>query len=189
MQLECVLILKLLGQVFEYDAQAKKMPALIRLEHHQKNSAPIMEQLRTYITKLLIERKVEPNSEFGKAIKYMLRHWDKLTRFLTVAGAPIDNNLVEGALKIAIRNRKASMFYRTEYSAYIGGVLTSLIYTCHLANENPQTYLTALQQYKIKVATTPELFMPWNYQATIASYESNASQEEPWSQQAHPVVA
>jgi hypothetical protein len=105
----------------------------------------------------------------------MLRHWPKLTRFLTVAGAPIDNNLVERALKIAIRNRKAAMFYRTEYSAYIGGVLTSLIYTCHLANKNPQNYLTALQNHKTAVASTPELFLPWNYQDTIAANNEAAS--------------
>ena len=173
--LECVLILQMLGRIFEYDEQTKSLDLQTRLEYHQKYSQPIMDELYVYMTKLLAERKVEPNSELGKALKYMLRHWPKLTRFLTVAGAPIDNNLVERALKIAIRNRKAAMFYRTEYSAYIGGVLTSLIYTCHLANKNPQNYLTALQNHKTAVASTPELFLPWNYQDTIAANNEAAS--------------
>jgi hypothetical protein len=186
--LECILILQMLGQIFEYDQQTKNLDPQMRLEYHQQHSQPIMEQLHVHMTKLLTEHKVEPNSELGMALKYMLRHWPKLTRFLTVAGAPIDNNLVEQALKIAIRNRKAAMFYRTEYSAYIGGVLTSLIYTCHLAKENPQNYLTALQNQKIAVAAKPELFLPWNYQDTIANFEAVAKQEGSSRQRDGPVA-
>jgi hypothetical protein len=54
----------------------------------------------------LAEHKVEPNSGLGKAIQYMLRHWMPLTLFLREAGAPVDNNLVERALKKAILHRK-----------------------------------------------------------------------------------
>lgn len=81
------------------------------------------------------------------------------------------------------------MFYRTEYSAYIGGVLTSLIYTCYLAKENPQDYLTALQHHKTTVAAKPELFLPWNYQETIANLEAVAMQEGPSHQRDGPVAA
>lgn len=186
--LECVAILEKLGQIFTNDEKTKSLSPQIRLEYHQKHSQPIMEQLHIDITKLLDEKKVEPNSGLGGALKYMLRHWPKLTRFLTVAGAPIDNNLVEQALKVSIRNRKAAMFYRTEYSAYIGGVLTSLIYTCHLAKQNPQHYLTALQQHKVEVVANPSLFLPWNYQDTIANLQVPAKHQEFWHQRAGPVA-
>ena len=53
----------------------------------------------------LAEHKTEPNSGLGKAISYLLNHWTKLTLFLRQAGAPIDNNIVERALKKAILNR------------------------------------------------------------------------------------
>ena len=105
----------------------------------------------------------------------MRRHWEKLTRFLTVAGAPIDNNVVERALKIAIRNRKAAMFYRTTYSANIGGMITSLIYTCDLAKQNPYHYLIALQDHHAKVVVNPEQWLPWNYQNTLALMVSAAN--------------
>ena len=186
--LECVPILEKLGQIFTNDEKTKNLSPQIRLEYHQEHSQSIMEQLHIDITKLLIERKVEPNSGLGSALKYMLSHWSKLTRFLTVAGAPIDNNLVEQALKISIRNRKAAMFYRTEYSAYIGGVLTSLIYTCHLAKQNPQHYLTALQEHKVEVVANPSLFLPWNYQDTIANLQVVAKHQEFWHQRAGPVA-
>ena len=49
---------------------------------------------------------MEPNSALGGAISYLLKHWEKLTLFLRVAGAPLDNNLCERALKKAILHRK-----------------------------------------------------------------------------------
>src|SRR6188768_3475599 len=44
-----------------------------------------------------------------------------------VAGAPLDNNVAERALKLCIRQRKNSLFYATEHSAYIASILTSII--------------------------------------------------------------
>jgi transposase len=180
---ECLAIMHKLSIVYEYDAYTKehKMNAEQRLVYHQEHSAPVMEVLAMQMAALLKERRVEPNSELGKAIKYMRKHWKKLTRFLSVAGAPIDNNIVERALKVAIRNRKASLFYRTNYSAHIGGMFTSLMYTCHLGNVNPQHYLIALQQYQAAVTAAPQDWLPWNYQSAMAkAQEANVA-----NQQAH----
>ena len=57
-----------------------------------------MKTLQDWMEAQLAERKTEPNSGLGKAIRYMLRHWLPLTLFLREPGAPIDNNLVTAAL-------------------------------------------------------------------------------------------
>lgn len=163
----CMTIMKLLSQVYEQDEKTNGMSDAERLLHHQQHSQPIMERLQLYLQALFDEKLVEPNSELGKAIKYMQNHWHKLTRFLCVAGTPLCNNIIERALKIAIRNRKAAFFYRTLYSANIGGMLTSIIYTCHLAGENPHHYLTVLQQHHKSVQQNPEAWLPWNYNDTL----------------------
>jgi len=80
----------------------------------------------------LDDRKVEPNSGLGEAITYMLKHWQKLTLFLRVAGAPLDNNLCERILKKAILHRKNSYFYKTENGARVGDTFMSLIHTAEL---------------------------------------------------------
>ena len=176
---ECLDIVKKLSKVFEYDAQTHQMSHEDRLLYHQKWSKPVMDELKIYMTTLLDERRVEPNDELGKAIKYMQRHWDKLIRFLTVSGAPIDNNVAERMLKIAIRNRKASMFYKTSYGAGIGGMITSIIYTCDLVEENPLEYLIALQIHQARVTANPKQWLPWNYRDTIALLQANdASPQE-----------
>jgi len=175
---ECIHIMTLLSKVFENDAKTKGMGDAQRLTYHQQHSAPVMAELKKYIDKLIDEKLVELNSELGKALVYMRKHWHKLTKFLTVAGAPIDNNIVERALKIAIRNRKAAMFYKTCYSASIGGMLTSIIYTCHLAGSNAHRYLTVLQQYKKEILANTKNWLPWNYQSTLAAIEDRANVQE-----------
>ncbi len=96
----------------------------------------------------------------------MLKHGEKLTLFLRVAGAPLDNNICERALKKAILHRKNAMFYKTENGARVGDVFMSLIYTCQLCGANPFDYLSELQRHADQLASNPEHWMPWNYQAT-----------------------
>ena len=172
---ECIIIMEKLSKVYDFDNLTRGMNDADRLAYHQTHSKPVMDELKTYMDLLLEERRVEPNSQLGQAIKYMQNHWHKLTRFLTVPGAPLDNNIVERALKIAIRNRKSSMFYKTIYSANIGGMLTSIIYTCDLAGKNPYHYLIALQHHTKEVFAAPEKWLPWNYQETMAASVTNAA--------------
>ncbi len=48
-----------------------------------------MEALKIWMQSQFDERKVEPNSALGGAIRYMKKHWAELTRFLSVRGAHI----------------------------------------------------------------------------------------------------
>lgn len=170
---ECSHVIQQLAYIYKYDAEAKiaGMSKDERLIHHQKYSAPIMEALYLWMQEQLDARKVEPNSALGAAIRYLKNHWPALTRFLTVAGAHLDNNLVERALKLAIRTRKNAMFHKTEHGAFVSALLLSLIATCELAKKNPISYLTALQKNKSAVFKSPHLWLPWNYEATIADTE------------------
>ena len=78
------------------------------------------------------EKKTEPNSGLGKAITYLLRHWKGLTAFLRHAGAPLDNNICEQALKRAVLHRKNALFHKTLNGAQVGDLFMSLIHTCQL---------------------------------------------------------
>lgn len=171
----CLHIIKEIAKVYEQDEKTKAMTHKQRLLWHQQLSAPVMEALYQYIHHQLESRQVEPNDSLGKAMRYMLKHWHELTQFLRVAGAPLDNNILERALKIPIRGRRTWLFYKTEYGAFIGGVITSVIYTCALARINPLAYLTALLEYKTHVVKEPKRWLPWNYQDKLASLYAMAA--------------
>ena len=126
-----------------------------------------MEDLRRWMAAQSAEYKTEPNSGLGKAISYLLRHWTKLTLFLRQQGAPLDNNVVERALKKAILHRKNALFYKTMNGARVGDLFMSLIHTCRLCGANSFEYLTELQRHARELAARPAEWMPWNYRETL----------------------
>lgn len=166
---QCRYLLEALTVVYRNDAIARKRELLpeARLQFHQQESQPTMLQLHDWLKRQLDEKLTEPNSALGGAIGYMLKHWEKLTLFLRQAGAPLDNNLCERALKKAILHRKNALFYKTQQGARVGDLFMSLIYTCQLNEANPFDYLTQLQRHSDEVAANPERWMPWTYRETL----------------------
>ncbi len=167
-------VLKELKKVYEKDAVAKKkeMTAEERLSFHQAHSGPVMESLKKWLAEQIEEKKVEPNSGLGEAIDFMQRHWEKLTLFLHVPGAPLDNNVVERGLKRAILHRKNAMFYKTENGARVGDMFMAFIHTCELCDVNAFDYLVELQRHAEDVPRNPGEWMPWNYRDALARLNS-----------------
>jgi len=173
---ECRYVLEQLGEVYTNDALAREqgMSPEQRLHFHQVESGPRMKDLETWFKKQFAERKVEPNSGLGGAILYMQKYWDKLTLFLRQAGAPLDNNIVERTLKMAILHRKNAMFYKTQNGARVGDLFMSLIYTCQFCGANPFDYLTELQRHRRELFRNPSDWMPWNYRNTLERSSAHA---------------
>jgi transposase len=167
---ECGYVLEVLGMVYGNDALVREQGLDVekRLRFHQQYSAPLMQQLHEWLTDQLDGAKTEPNSGLGKAILYLLKHWQPLTLFLREECAPLDNNVVERALKKAILHRKNSLFYKTLHGAQVGDLYMSLIHTCELNGANPFDYLTELQRHSVELKANPSEWMPWNYRATLA---------------------
>ncbi len=126
-----------------------------------------MKELYDWLNNSITKKKVEPNSGIGVAIKYMVKHWKYLTRFLKIPGAPLDNNICERALRQVILNRKNSYFYKTCLGAAVGDLFMSIIYTCNESKINPFNYLVALQKHSKEIFKNPEKWLPWNYDQNV----------------------
>lgn len=172
---ECKKVLDIFVDVYKAEAETQKLglsPAE-RLAYHQAHSGPRMQELEQWIRAQFAERRVEPNSGLGKALKYFENHWEKLTLFLRVAGVPLDSNVVERALKKAILQRKNSLFYKTQKGATVGDMFTSFIHTCELNEVNAFDYLIELQKHTNEASRNPAEWMPWRYRATLERLESS----------------
>jgi len=158
-------VLEQLKVIYENDAIAKAqdMTEQQRLTLHQNHSGPVMDSLKQWLKEQIEQKKVEPNSSLGEAIGFMQKHWERLTLFLRVPGAPLDNNIVERALKIAILHRKNALFYKTNNGARVGDMYMTLIHTAELNGANAFDYLATLMRYQEQVAQNPAEWMPWNY--------------------------
>jgi transposase len=160
---ECGVVLDAVSKVYEYEAEAEGMSVDERLAYHQSRSGPVMEELKEWIDKQFADRLVEPNSNIGQALRYWLNHWERLTVWLRLPGAPLDNNECERTLKQFILMRKNSLFFKTEHGATVGDILASLIRTCRLNGVNAWQYLETIIRNKSDARRNPHLYLPWNY--------------------------
>jgi hypothetical protein len=67
------------------------------------------------------------------------------------------------ALKLMIRQRTASVFFASVYSATVGSMLASVLATAAAAGVNVLDYLVVLQQHRLAVLQNPAAWLPWNY--------------------------
>jgi len=93
---ECKVVIDAIAVIYKHEAEVKgqKLNDEERLEYHKTHSIRPMENLHAYMQKQLDEHLVEDNSSLGKAYRYMIKHWHKLTQFLRIPGAPLDNNIL-----------------------------------------------------------------------------------------------
>jgi len=169
---ECRYLLETFGKVFKVDelCRTQRLSDDERLREHQKESGPVMAELKKWMEDQFQEKRVEPNSGLGEAFRYMLDRWDKFTLFLKLAGAPLHNNITERALKLVIRHRSNSLFYRSERGALVGDIYMTLIHTAELHGENPFHYLTELMHHEKAVAEDTDAWLPWSYRDTLARF-------------------
>lgn len=167
-------ILGVFKQVYKNDDDSKKqgMNDQERLEYHVARSKPLLDDLKKWFAEKFEARDIEPNSSLGVAIGYMIGNWEKLTLFLKVPGAPIDNNICERAIKKAILHRKNALFFKTENGAYVADLFMSLIHTCELEGVNPFDYLVTLAKNAEHLADNPTGWMPWNFRETAAKFSA-----------------
>jgi len=149
------------------EVSAQQLNQTERLAYHREHSLPVMQKIKAWGESQLSSEKTEENSVLGKAIRYFLNHYDGLTRFCTVEGAKIDNNRMEAQLKVIVRGRKNSSFYKTLAGASISDVITAMIATTVSAGVNPFEYFNALQCHQDRVLLAPADWLPWNYQSNL----------------------
>src|SRR6266508_954685 len=159
----CGYALDQIAKIYGHEAAAKEMSDEERLARHQKQSLPIMSELKEWMERELREKRVEPNSSLGKAMAYFQNHYEKLTQFCHVAGAPIDNNVAEQALKAPAMIRKNSYFFKTSNGACVGGIILSVLISCRLNGGNIWNYLVWVLRNAAEVKRNPRAFLPWVY--------------------------
>jgi hypothetical protein len=156
-------IIKMIGQVYDYEEESKQMTKEQRQAFHQEHSLPLMEQLRLQMQQQLDDKTVEPVSSLGSAYYYFLDHYKELTQFTRIIGAPLDNNICERILRLAALHRKNSLFYHNDIGAFVGDICMSLITCCRLNNVDPNKYIITIIEQAKAVRLNPQAYLPWNY--------------------------
>jgi len=91
-----------------------------------------------------IRDTLNPASKLAVAARYLLRHYDALTRYLDDGRIPVDNGLVERLFRRVATVRKNALFVGSHDGGRRAAVLFSILTTCELIGLNPEAYLAGV---------------------------------------------
>jgi transposase len=151
-----------IGELYRIETELRGLPAQARLARRQNRSAPLIADMRTWLTHH--RARVAGKSPLGEALAYVAKYWDGLCVFLTDGRIEIDNNTVERTILPIALNRKNAFFAGHDAGAENWAVIASLIETCKLNSVDPFAYLSGTLTAIVnghKQAEIGEL-LPWN---------------------------
>lgn len=172
----CLEILDYFKYIFEVESMVKSDPPAdkVRWRNHKVGAAPIWKELRANCEEMT--KKFSSATPLGDAARYLLRHYDALTFYLTRGDLPADNNLTERLLrfeKLAERNTYGA---KTIEGRARMDVLRSVMTTVRYSGLDESIYLLKIltvPQNEIKNA--PEKYTP---HAVRQHFENNPEDKE-----------
>src|SRR5512144_1680775 len=97
-----------IGALFHWERRWTEVTAAQRQALRQRHSAPIVEQFKGWLDRHL--PATAPKTLLGEAIRYTLRFWPRLVRYLEDGRLPMSNNRTEQAIKKVVIGRKNFLF-------------------------------------------------------------------------------
>jgi len=128
-----------IGQLYGIEETGKAFTCVERFYYRRRQARPILKQFKRWL--LRHHLTVLPKSPIGKAIAYVLNHWQALNNYLRDGMLEIDNNTAERAIKPLVIGRKNYLFAGSHEGAKRAAVLYSILETCKLNGVNTWDYL------------------------------------------------
>jgi transposase len=131
----------------------------------REQSAPRCQALKHFLEKQL--GHVSAKAPIAQAIRYALRHWEGLTRFLDDGRIDLDSNIVERSMRPQALTRKNALFAGHDDGAKNWAIAASLIETCKLNGIDPYTYIADVLACLVNLWPNTHLdqLLPWNWVA------------------------
>ncbi|HEY8260580.1 MAG TPA: transposase [Methylosinus sp.] len=110
-------------------------------------------------------------SDMGKAVAYLLNHWNGLTLFLDDGRIEMDTNLVENQIRPLTLTRENALFAGHDEGGRSWSRLASLIATCKLNNVDPYAWMKATLEAIADGHPQSRIdeLMPWAFKSSSPS--------------------
>ena len=160
----CEEMLRYIAALYRIETEIRGQDSATRAAIRQKLSQPILDALRPWLEARLNE--LPKSSELTRSIKYGLKRWNGLTRFVGDGRIEMDTNLVENAIRPIPLTRKNALFAGSDAGARTWARIASLIGTCKLNGVDSATYIEATLCSILDQHMTSDIddLMPWNFQ-------------------------
>lgn len=149
--------------VLEHDAKAAAIGGTgAHAEMRWQQTLPVLDKLYLWLS----ERRdtYQPSSKMGAAVRFALKNWQALTRFVRDVRIPPDNNRSEAALRVVALGRKNFLFVGHEEAGHNLAALYTIVATCQANEVDPLAYLTdILMRLDQTPASQLDTLMPQNW--------------------------
>lgn len=131
--------LRRMGELYAIEAQARDRDVAARLALRQQESLPKLTSLHDWL--IAHRTKTADGSGLARAIDYSLKRWPALIRYVESGSLPIDNNLVENAIRPITLGRRNWLFTGSERAGRRAAAIQSLLATAKLNDREPLAWL------------------------------------------------
>ncbi len=158
-----------IAELYAIEKDIRGTTAANRRDIRQTRSAPRVEAFRLFLEQQL--GRVSQKSKIASVMRYGLRHWEGLVRFLDDGRIEMDTNIVERLIRPQVLTRKNCLFAGHDAGGEFWAVLGSLIETCKLHNVEPQTWLTDVLTKLVNLWPNDRLdeLLPWAWAAAATT--------------------
>lgn len=123
----------------ETEARQRELTGEALLELRQRKTRPVVDDFRKWL--LEHEPDLLPSDDLGKVVRYYLRHFDALTRFVDHPDLPIDNNRCERAFQAHAKLRLNALFAGSLEGAHRWATILGVVNTAQLLGVDVTEYL------------------------------------------------
>jgi transposase len=164
-----------IAALYAIEKRIRGRSAAERQAVREAESKPLVDDLKAWLENQL--RRVSGKSAVAAAIRYGLKHWDGLVRFLADGRIEMDTNAVERAIRPVALTRKNALFAGCDQGAENWACAASLMETCKLNGVDPQAYLADVLSKLINLwpASRIDELMPWAWARAQNSTERIAA--------------
>jgi hypothetical protein len=135
-----------------------------RQRERQQHSRPLVEALQNWLRTQL--DRISGRSKLAEAIRYALKHWEGLIRFLDDGRLELDTNIVERAMRPIALGRKNALFAGADSGGRHWSIVATLIQTAKLNDVEPLAWLTDVLMRMVSGQTKRhelDQLLPWNW--------------------------
>lgn len=127
------------AQWYAIEASARELAPDQRAQLRTVQTRPLVEDMRRWL--LATRTTVANGSGMARAIDYSLKRWTALTRFVEDGERPIDNNVIENAIRPICIGKKNWLFMGSERAGQRAAAIQSLFATARLNGLDPAAWL------------------------------------------------
>ena len=158
-------ILQRIAALYAIEKQIRGASPEVRRAIRQERAKPLVAELNAFVRAQ--REQLSRKSNMGKALAYLVNHWDGLCVYLDDGRVEMDNNPVENLIRPLTLNRKNALFAGHDEGAQNWARLASLIGTCKLNGVEPFAYMKATLEALAAGHRNADIDMllPWNFSA------------------------